>query len=590
MTHSFPPRIVDLVVRQVQAQPDATAVSAGDHSLTYRDLDRASDAVASRLTAAGTRADDVVAVLADRSPDLIAALLGILKAGAGYLVADPSAPAERLAWILGDAAPAAILTGPGHTPPGDPAVPVLPLTGPAAGPAVPVPIAPGTLAYVSYTSGSTGRPKGVAVPHDAVVRLVHDTRWASFGPDDVFLQASPVAFDASTLEIWAPLTTGGRLALHPPGPVTSASIAATVAAEGVTVLWLTAGIFHQLARTSPGALRGVRHLLAGGDVVAPRQIAQVLDAVPGLTFTNGYGPTENTTFTTCWTSTTAPATGTTPIGRPIDGTGVRVLDDELRPVRPGIEGRLWATGRGLARGYLGRPGLTAEKFRPDPWGAPGDRMYDTGDRVRVRADGAIEYLGRADQQVKIRGFRVEPGEIERTLRRRPEVADAAVIAQVDPLTGTRLVGYVVLAGAAGPETAAAIRRDLRTELPEYMIPAAVLPLDRMPLTANGKVDRSRLPAADRAPRTVEGDYHPPSTATEAELAEVWGRALQVEPIGVDDDFFELGGHSLLAAELVGELHRRFAVRVPARTLYRDATIRRLATVVDELRDTLAVAA
>jgi amino acid adenylation domain-containing protein len=581
VTHTFPPRIVDLVARQVETRPDATAVSAGDLSLSYRDLAGQSDAVAARLIAAGVRPDEVVAVLADRSPALIATLLGILKTGAAYLVADPAAPAGRLAYILRDAAPAAILAGPGHTPPPDVTAPVLPLTTPVPAAAAPVAIAPGNLAYVSYTSGSTGRPKGVAVTHDAVVRLVHDTRWASFGPADVFLQVSPIAFDASTLEIWAPLSTGGRLALHPGGPITATSVAATVAAEGVTVLWLTAGLFHQVARTDPGALRGVRHLLAGGDVVAPQQIRQVLDAVPGLLFTNGYGPTENTTFTTCWTSTGPPDGTTTPIGWPIDGTGVYLLDAGLRPVEADAIGRLWATGRGLARGYLGRPGLTADRFRPDPW-VPGERMYDTGDLARRQPDGALEYLGRADQQVKIRGFRVEPGEIEETLRRRPEVADAAVVAQPDPGAGARLIGYVVLTGDGDSRTAARLRRELRGELPEYMIPAALLPIDALPLTANGKVDRAQLPAAGRAPRAVDGDYAEPETATEAELTVLWGRVLQVEPVGVDDDFFELGGHSLLAAELAGELHQRFAVRVPARTIYRDATVRRLAAVVDEL--------
>jgi amino acid adenylation domain-containing protein len=583
-----PACIHDLVAEQAARTPDRIAVSCAGAELSYRELDGRAARLAARLITAGAEVDRPVAVLAERSLDLVVALLAVLKAGAAYSAIDPELPPGRVEDVVVDTGARLVLAQTrlaGRAPAGTTVVTV---EEPADGTppiAVHRPVHPGNLAYVSYTSGSTGVPKGAAITHAAVSRLVREPDWAEFRADDVFLQLAPVAFDASTLELWAPLTCGARLAVYPPGPVDVDALADTLRTERVSVLWLTAGLFQQLAAVRPDAFGGLRHLLAGGDVVSPGRLADVLAGNPGLTFTNGYGPTENTTFTACWTSRAPSPRAAVPIGRPIRGTRVLVLDAELQPVPVGVPGELYAAGAGLARGYLGRPGATADRFLPDPFGPCGDRMYRTGDLAVWRADGTLDFLGRVDRQIKVQGFRVEPGEVEAELLADPDVHDAVVVAQVDGERGKRLVGYVVAddPADAGPSARAAqLREALRDRLPSWMVPWAIVLVPELPLGATGKVDRAALPPARRVPRNLASEYVAPAGGVRAHLAQLWADLLAVEPIGVDDDFFELGGHSLIAAELLAEVQNTYAVQISARTLYLRPTIGELAEAVEDL--------
>ena len=573
-----------LVAEQARCAPDAVAVGAGATTLTYRELEDRSGAEAARLVAAGVRPGDVVGVLGVRSAALIVGLLGVLKAGGAYLALDVEAPKTRVASLLADAGVSVVLAD-------EPMLERLPETvqtfvlGEAGDKAPagwrPVDVSPDELAYVSYTSGSTGTPKGVAVPHRAVARLVGPGDWIEFRPTDVFLQLAPVAFDASTLEIWGPLANGARLAVFPAGPVTADALAAFLGAERVTVAWFTAGLFHQLAAGRTRAFAGLRHVLAGGDVIKADAVRKLLTAHPGLTFTNGYGPTENTTFTACWTSTTAPAGSSVPIGKPIAGTRVLVLDEDLQLVPVGVPGQLYAGGAGLARAYLNRPAATAAAFVPCPLpNRPGDRLYATGDLVRWLPDGTLDFLGRADEQVKVNGYRVEPGEVEAAIVADERVREAVVVTQPDSAGSKRLLAYVTPAGGNQDELAG-LREDLRERLPAYLVPFAVIPVEELPLNRNGKVDRAALPSSGRLPRDLSGDYVPPATGTQRYLTQLWGEVLDIEPVGIEDDFFELGGHSLMAGELITRLQDELSVELSAQTLYLRPTIAELAETVEQ---------
>ncbi len=448
--------VASLFAVQARLRPDAVAVSAEEGDLTYAELDRRSSRLARRLAAAGVGPEVRVALLAQRSPAMIVGLLGILKAGGAYVPLDPSYPADRLAWMLADSEARVLLGQPellAELPEEMGGTSVMALT---ADPEVveeaePQGPLPGGLAYVMYTSGSTGRPKGAGVTHRNIVRLVRESGFADLGAGQVFLQLAPISFDASTLEIWAPLLNGGRIAIFPPRRPSLEELGETIARFGVTSLWLTAGLFHQMVDERLEALRPLRQLLAGGDVLSPPHVRRALLGLPGLTLINGYGPTEGTTFTCCFPMTAPEQAGATvPLGRPIGNTRTYVLGTDLRPVPIGVWGDLCIAGEGLSRGYLGRPDLTAERFVPDAFAAePGGRLYRTGDVVRFRPDGLIEFLGRRDGQVKLRGFRIELGEIESALARHPAVREAVVVARDDggPI-GRRLIAYAVPQPAA----------------------------------------------------------------------------------------------------------------------------------------------
>ncbi|HEX4965503.1 MAG TPA: amino acid adenylation domain-containing protein [Thermoanaerobaculia bacterium] len=552
--HSREETIHGLFAAQAERTPDAIAVVMGEEALTYSQLAARAGLVAAHLSRQGLPPEARVAVLAERSPGLVADMLGILQAGFAYLPLDPESPPERQAFMLADA--------------GAFMLPDLPDQSDRSDPSDLPPVSSGQLAYVMYTSGSTGMPKGVAVTHRNVVRLVQEPGFMPLGPQETFLQLAPLAFDASTLELWGPLLNGGRLVLFPGRRASLDEIGEAIARYGVTSLWLTAGLFHQMVDERLEALRPLRHLLAGGDVLSPAHVRRTLAALPGIILINGYGPTENTTFTACHAMTAAnPPAGTVPLGRPIGGTTVHVLDGAGRPVPEGVWGELHAGGEGVARGYLGRPELSAERFVPDPWSVePGGRLYRTGDLVRWRG-GVLEFLSRRDGQVKVRGHRVELGEIETALAAHPAVREAAVLLHED-----RLVAYVT-----GEPDPAELRRQLAARLPDPMIPAAFVVLDRLPLTPNGKVDRRALPA----PEVSETAYVPPETPVEESLTATCAEVLGVARAGARDNFFALGGHSLLATQFVARLRERHGLDVPLQMVFDAADFRDLADRIVE---------
>ncbi|HKH46438.1 MAG TPA: amino acid adenylation domain-containing protein, partial [Thermoanaerobaculia bacterium] len=573
-----------LFAEQARLRPSAVAVEQAGESLTWGELRRRAGQLARWLVAHGLRPEERVAVLAERSPDLIASLLGIVEAGGAYLPLDPSDPPERLAWMLHDAGASLLVAR--EAPPFELPAGVRLVTPDGEAPEVDLevglPRVPASaLAYVMYTSGSTGKPKGVAVTHRNVVRLVRGAEYADLGPDQTWLQAAPVSFDASTLEIWAPLLNGGRVVLYPGRIGSLDDLARVVETHGVTSAWLTAGLFHEMVDRCLDGLRPLTQLLAGGDVISPEHARRVLERHPGLTLINGYGPTEGTTFTCCHRLTAPPRAGeSVPIGRPIANARVYVLDGGLDPVPVGVEGELYAGGEGLARGYLGRPDLTAERFVPDPFGPAGERLYRTGDRVRRRADGALEFRGRVDHQVKLRGFRIELGEIEAALAALPGVRETVVLAREDRSGDRRLVAYVT-----GEVTADALRTALRERLPDYMVPAAFVILEALPLTPNGKVDRKALlsqKAAPEQPGSEEG-FLAPRTPVEEILAGIWAGLLGVERVGADSDFFELGGHSLLATRVTSRLREAFGVEMPLHDLFEAPRLADLAARVETAR-------
>jgi amino acid adenylation domain-containing protein len=562
----------ELFAQAARRAPDAVALVQGDETMTYGELRDRALRLAELLRALGVAPDVRVAVALPRSFDLVVALLAILEAGGAYVPIDASHPGERISHLLRDSGAAALITG-GSLRERLPAleIPVVDLgnEGPEGRQGLqgrqeqekrPQ---PESLAYVMYTSGSTGTPKGVAVTHRNVARLVLGTGYARFGPDEVFLQLAPVSFDASTLEIWGPLLHGGRLALAPDGPVSLAELGALLRRHQVTTLWLTAGLFHQMVDEEIEGLAGLRQLLAGGDVLSPAHVRRTLERLGGLVVINGYGPTEGTTFSACHRldepgAVTAPV----PIGRPIANTTARVLDGALRPVPLGTVGDLYVGGDGLARGYLDRPDLTAERFVPDPFVA-GGRLYRTGDRARWLKSGVLEFLGRSDQQLKIAGWRIEPAEVEAALAAHPRVQAAAVAAvtATGGAAGKRLAAWLVVRPPA--PTPAVLRAWLRERLPEPMIPSLWAFLDHLPLTPNGKVDRRALPA----PAPAAGGSAAPATDAERTLAGIWAALLGREQVGAEDDFFALGGNSLLALQAVSRIRDAFGIELPVEVLF-----------------------
>ncbi|MFG1645624.1 non-ribosomal peptide synthase/polyketide synthase [Amycolatopsis sp. NPDC049252] len=564
-----PATVVSRFADQVRRTPDAPALGP----LTYAELDARANRLAHRLITLGVGVEDRVGLLLERSADLVVAELAVLKAGAAYVPVDLRAPAARMRLMLGEAGVSVVVADRSRSDvhSGPTVLVGEPLDGPATAPEVPV--RPENLAYVMYTSGSTGTPKGVAVTHRDVVGLASDRSFAGEAHRSVLLH-SPQAFDASTYEVWVPLLGGGRVVVAPPGDLDPDVLRVLVAEHHVSALWLTAGLFRLLAQEDPACLRGVREVWTGGDVVPASAVRQVRDACPGLTVVDGYGPTETTTFASrCVLPPGEPVPDVVPIGGPLDNMAAYVLDTGLRPVPPGVAGELFVAGTGVARGYLGRPGLTAERFVASPFGAPGARMYRTGDVVRWSAGGVLEFVGRADDQVKIRGFRIELGEIENALAAHPGVAEAVVVTR-----DKRLVAYLV-----GTATTTDLRAWLQRDLPDYMVPAAFVTLDALPLSRNGKVDRQALP--EPAAEPVAG-YLPPRTETERILADVWADVLGVPAVGIEDNFFELGGDSILSIQVVSRA-RRHGLALTPRDLFAHQTVAALAVAAGTAAVTVA---
>ncbi|HEX3531511.1 MAG TPA: non-ribosomal peptide synthase/polyketide synthase, partial [Thermoanaerobaculia bacterium] len=594
--------ICDLFSEQVDRCPEAEAVVCGEESLTYHELETRANRLAHHLMGLGVGPEVLVGLCVERSLDLVVGLLGILKAGGAYVPLDPQYPSERLALLIEDT-PLPVVVGQERWLAELPVMgltQLVPLDGDAAWigrqsvSRPEVEVSPESLAYVMYTSGSTGRPKGVGTVHRGVVRLVRPALGADslrFGPDEVFLHLAQVSFDASTLEIWGALLHGGRLVMAPPGVPSLGELGSLIAGHGVTTLWLTAGLFHVMVDRELASLRPLRQLVAGGDVLQPSAVLRVLKELPGLRLINGYGPTENTTFTTIHGMSAAEDVGSSVwLGRPITGTEVYVVDGWGRLVPLGVAGELLAGGSGLARGYMNRPDLTAELWVPDSLsGGSGQRLYRTGDLVRWRPAGRLEFLGRVDRQVKVRGYRIEPGEIESALLEDRRVREAVVVAREDA-GDKRLVAYVV-AEAGRSLTLPELREHLGARLPEAMIPTALVVLESLPLTANGKVDRASLPALDAAGLESSSERVAPRTPVEEILASIWSEVLGVTGLGVYDNFFDLGGHSLLATRMISQLRSAFEVELGLHELFEEPTVAGLAARVDSaMRSGSALAA
>ena len=585
--------------RMRDASPDAVAVVDARTTLTYAALGLAADALARRLRAAGVLPGAIVAIAMERSVAAIVAVLGVLKAGAAYLPLDLSHPPERLAFVLDDAHAEVVVVDDVHA--------GLPLSGDlrriaatlvdphdALAPAeIDLTVDGDALAYVMYTSGSTGTPKGVEIQHHAILRLVCEVDYAALGPDTRLLHCAPLGFDASTLEVWGALLNGGCVVVHDEAIPTGAGLAASIRRNGVTTAWLTAALFNSVVDEDPRHLAGLRELFTGGEVLSVDHVRRMRRAVPDLRLCNGYGPTECTTFTCTYPIPVdiPEDTASIPIGRPIAETQVYVLNARMQPVPVGIAGELYVGGAGLARGYLNRPELTAQRFVPNPFGAAGTRLYRTGDQVRYRPDGIIEFIGRADTQVKIRGFRIELAEIDAVLSRHPGVQACAVLARADHPGEKRLVAYYV--AAAAPPSAPELRSHLAATLPDFMVPARYVRLDALPVTANGKLDRGALPAPDDRRPDLACAYEPAVTDTERQVCRAFGALLGIDLVGRHDNFFELGGNSLLAMRLLERLRSASsqgkgciaesakAGRIAATVLFRNPTPETLASALED---------
>ncbi|RKT12184.1 non-ribosomal peptide synthase protein (TIGR01720 family)/amino acid adenylation domain-containing protein [Streptomyces sp. 1114.5] len=578
---------IELFEQQAAATPEGTALVHGDTRLSYAELDARANRLAHHLLAHGLRPEQIVALACPRTPDLLVAMLAVLKTGAAYLPLDLDHPRERLAFMVQDAAPVLALTGETAVLDLPEGTPALALTDPeviaalAARPATrPEPAAassPDNAAYTLYTSGSTGKPKGVVVTRGNLRNFVLDMRErTAMTPADRLLAVTTVGFDIAHLELFVPLISGAAVVLgdkelvHDPE-----ELRRVVDAEGVTVVQATPSLWRGVAEGAPDVLARIR-VLVGGEAL-PTELAEALTA-GSPSVTNVYGPTETTIWSTA-AELTRGATGAPPIGRPIANTRVYVLDAGLQPVPPGVPGELYIAGDGVARGYANRPDLTAGRFVADPYGPAGERMYRTGDVVRWKADGVLEFVGRADDQVKIRGFRIELGEIETVLDGHPEVGSAVVVAREDRPGDRQLAAYFVPAGSPGV-AAAELKAHLARQLPAYMVPAFFVELDVFPLTPSGKVDRRALPA----PGTVADTDAPrvaPRDATEAALAAIWADVLgrPVDTIDVTGDFFDLGGNSVLSVQVVYRARRAGWHLVP-KDLFAHPTIERLAAVAE----------
>jgi amino acid adenylation domain-containing protein len=568
--------------------PNRVALSFRGANVSYSELNRRANLLAHRLLRMGVGTESLVGLCVERSPEMIVAMLAILKAGAAYVPFDATYPAERIEFMIADTKPPVMLTqrsfassigGTRNVPTifVDEASPDSP-AGDEQNPRSPATAS--SLAYVMYTSGSTGRPKGVMVEHRSIVRLVFNTNYCQFGPDEVFLQLAPISFDASTFEIWGALLHGATLVIMPPQPPSLQEIGDHIREHQVTTMWLAAGLFHLFVDQRLEALRPLRQLLAGGDSLSSTHVRKVLEDLPHLTLINGYGPTENTTFTCCHTmrhGDTIP--NSVSIGRPISNTFVYLLNDALQPVPFGEVGELCAGGDGVARGYLNSPELTAEKFADDPFSSDlGARLYRTGDLARWQPDGTFEFLGRSDTQVKILGHRIELAEIETVLSQHPAVHQACVHAQTDALGNKRLVAYCV-SDPQRTTSAEQLKTFLSAKLPAYMLPASFVFMNALPLTPNGKVDRGALPAPTEAKESPS--QHGKGTDLEEKLAGLWKEVLGTQHIGLDENFFDLGGDSLLLVAVHSQLQKILQREIQITDLFEYVTVRSLARHLGE---------
>ena len=565
----------------VRAAGAAVAAVEGGTRLTYDELDRRSNQLARFLLRSGLRPQSLVGLHAGRSLASLIAIVATLKIRAGYVPLDPTTPHAYLDRIVRDCQADLVLSAnrgnSGFSAPTINLSDALTLAREESNLALEDDARPDDIAYVMYTSGSTGRPKGVRIPHRAVVRLVSDQTYAHFGADEVILHNSPLSFDASTFEIWGTLLHGARCVLITDDHPSLKTIVNTIRREGVTTAWFTAGLFRALVDQELEGLSGLRQLLAGGDTLSPSHVMRAVAGLPSCQLINGYGPTENTTFTCCYRIPREGwGGGPVPIGVPIGGTYVRLLDDEMKPVRDGEVGMLHAGGLGLAVDYAGDPERTAEQFVADPQ-HPGARLYCTGDLVRRRPDGNLDFVGRHDRQVKVDGKRVELGEIEEMVRRCAGVSDAAVTATKGDAGALILTAHVKPAiPGHGPAAVSAVQAEAMHALPPHMRPSRILALDEFPLTANGKIDQRSL--EERA-AIVPLPLKSATSETERQLSEIFVRVLGARSIGVDTNFFELGATSLKLVEAHAAIARTWP-EIEVLALFRHTTIRDLARALD----------
>ena len=558
----------ELFEEQAEKQPDAVAVVYGEESLSYGELNRRANRIARYLLQCGAGREMRIGVCLERSTEMIAVLLGILKSGGAYVPLDPEYPQERLEYMIEDAGLGLIVTEKqlrdALSVQGNWFVAVVSVDEDndsieqESEENLGLEIAGSQLAYVMYTSGSTGLPKGVGVEHRSIQRLVCNGGYVEWKNDDVMLQMAPVSFDASTFEIWGALLNGVRLVVAPAGRLLLEEIGVTLVQREVTVLWLTAALFHAMQEERKEELTGVRQLLVGGDVLSKRHVAEYLNRQNEGCLVNGYGPTEGTTFTCCYRMGRREKEEgekergvSVPIGMPIGNTQVYILDGRGEPAPIGVAGEIYIGGAGVARGYQNRPDLTAERFVPNPFGSgAGERMYRTGDLGRWQRDGNIEFLGRNDDQVKVRGFRIELGEIEARLREHEAIREAVVAVREDEGGEKRLVAYYT--SKQGEVTSAEqLREHLKKKVPEYMVPTIIMELEAMPLTANGKIDRKAMPSPEHMVLD-EQNYVMPRDSTEERLAKIWSEVLKAPHVGIRDNFFQLGGDSILILRIMGQ--------------------------------------
>jgi amino acid adenylation domain-containing protein len=549
-SNSVQERFAQVVART----PDAIAVSSPADAVTYAELDDRANRMARQLLGLGVRPEDPVMVLQERSVEMVASILAIVKAGALYLPLHSAYPLQRLQWIADSVGKPVLLADAIMRERGLPEVPTVVFVDSDAKQRS----LPGTdpnvrtgldhLVHVLYTSGSTGDPMGVAVTHRGVLGLALDSCWDG-GSQERILMLAPYAFGVSTYELWVPLLRGGHLVLAPPGRLDVGTLRRLITEHQISAVHVTAGLFRVVADEAPECFAGVREVLTGGDVISAKAVQQVLEACPDTVVRATYGATEMSSFITNSPMRAPYSMGlTVPVGRGMDHTRLHVLDEQLRPLPTGEVGDLYVAGDRLARGYYGRPGVTAERFVADPFAVAGQRMYRTGDQVRMRQDGLIEFVGRSGDQVKIRGYRVELAEVESVLARYHGLAHAVVVAREDSGGEKRLIAYVV--AEAGRLDVDGLRAHATELLPEYMVPSAFVTLDSLPLTPNGKVDRQALPEP-----VVEAssDYRAPETARQEILCSLFAEVLGVPRVGVDDSFFDLHGESLKAMRLISSI-------------------------------------
>ncbi|MFJ8962852.1 amino acid adenylation domain-containing protein [Lentzea sp. NPDC102401] len=553
------------IAEQAGRTPDSTALVSGAESLTYAELDAAANRVARHLAALGVVPGDVVAVRIPRDTALVVALLAVLKAGAAYTLLDPDLPAARQEQVITDAGVRLVVTAGTVAGASDD-------TGEFA-----VPVDADAVACVMYTSGSTGRPKGVAATHRALAATYSGQDYAGFASDEVWLQCSPVSWDAFGLELYGALMFGGTCVLHPgqrPDPQTMAEL---VARHGVTQLQLSSSLFNFLVDELPEVFAGLRVAFTGGERASAAHIARLAERYPHVRVVNGYGPVESMGFTTTHDVASIDPSAAVPIGRAVVHKGVHVLDEKLQPVGGSEQGEIWVTGAGLALGYVAQPGITAGRFLPDPFGPPGSRMYRTGDIGGWNQDGTLAITGRADDQVKIRGFRVEPGEVATVLAGWSAVGDCAVVAH-EPVPGQpRLAAYVTARGDVVPDLTG-VHDFLAGLLPDYMLPSSVTVLDALPLTPNGKLDRAALPIPTETVAAPSGG--PAATDAERLVARVWAEVLGLAEVGPHDNFFRVGGNSLAAVRVAMHLSSATGSRVLPRQVFAARTVSALARTLE----------